>query len=91
MRAIFKCDRKESLDILADALTDTELSEKLTSIHERPPLRICDLAYGLLLVRLRSSGSPTPDTPKHFNLLPVEARDAEIKKLRYWWEENKAR
>jgi len=89
LRGVFRFDREECFDILVNAFSDTRLSEKPTPIHETPPSRICDLAYGLLRVKLNVLELPRPETPKSFNVLPIATKDEEIAKLQEWWEENR--
>ena len=89
LSAIFRFDREESFIILANALTDTGLSENKTPLHRGPPRRICDSAYGLLRTKLTSFELPCPDKVKNFYRLPVKSRDEEIANMRDWWGRNK--
>lgn len=84
--ALSDFDRQEAIDILVTALDDRSQCKKVTPETFRRPLRVCDEAYNLLVLKLSPPGLRAPLGQVH----TLDQRDERVAAFRAWWEDNRS-
>lgn len=89
LRALSYWDDERALNALVTALSDLSPSEKITPLHERPPKRVCDVAFEVVRAKIGKLGFSLPVIPNDFRELPEATRDIHLAALQQWWQSHK--
>jgi len=84
--ALSDFDRREAIEILIAALDDRDQCKKVMPETFRRPLRVCDEAYNLLVLKLSPPDLRAPLGQAH----TLNQRDERVAAFKAWWEENRS-